>query len=403
MSKLIELNQLYDSVMQTIKQDKTVWKDICRLAGTLYRYEFDNVLMIYAQKPDARLVAEFDTWKKVERYVKRGSKGIAIFPANVINQKLRYVFDIADTGGKEQKLTWQLNEENLSNYMEMLIQTEHLQSDGERNYHEIKNMIWDFTRTYVRYIIQEEISEKVNELEQIVGNEELPRAIELVECSILYAVGTRMNLDEQVLEVVDNLHNIQEFQDEKAISCIGGIVSDVSCHVLRNIAKNLGKLEQDRELKAKVQEPSGGSRQHGTSKIYGSRRTSISRSREQDSTGGKPGTIWSDGTSLPEGELQEQVQHAKKIWNVEYQDDGSERASLSDGRNPGQILLEKESAEESKIDDGTMEVERTGKDESGRNRNKGNHEYLSLNYDQEEVKKQEASFFSPEKDNTVVQ
>ena len=45
------------------------------LTGRLYRYEFDNILMIYAQKPHSTLVADYDTWKKVDRYVKRGSKG----------------------------------------------------------------------------------------------------------------------------------------------------------------------------------------------------------------------------------------------------------------------------------------------------------------------------------------
>lgn len=40
-----------------------------------------------------------NTWKKVNRYVKRGGKGTAINP---------YVFDISDTDGKKRNLTWSL-------------------------------------------------------------------------------------------------------------------------------------------------------------------------------------------------------------------------------------------------------------------------------------------------------
>ena len=62
-----------------------------------YYDEFDNIIMIYAQRPHSTLVADYDTWKKVERYVKRGSKGIAIFPSKALNPRMRYVFDISDT------------------------------------------------------------------------------------------------------------------------------------------------------------------------------------------------------------------------------------------------------------------------------------------------------------------
>ncbi len=100
--------QIYQDVVTRVTRTEADWKAVCRLAGQIYRYEFDNVLMVYAQNPSATLVADYDTWKKVHRYVKRGSRGIAVFPSRALKPGMRYVFDIGDIGGKNVKLAWDL-------------------------------------------------------------------------------------------------------------------------------------------------------------------------------------------------------------------------------------------------------------------------------------------------------
>ena len=99
-----QARQIYDMQIKDVTTSPEKWKSILKLAGNLYRYEFDNILLIYAQRPHATLVADYDTWKKVDRYVMRGSKGIAIFPSRALNTHLRHVFDITDTGGRNVKL-----------------------------------------------------------------------------------------------------------------------------------------------------------------------------------------------------------------------------------------------------------------------------------------------------------
>ena len=69
-------SKLYDAAIDEVTANGRAWKSICRLTGQIYRYEFDNILMVYMQRPGAKLVADFDTWKKVGRYVRRGSRGI---------------------------------------------------------------------------------------------------------------------------------------------------------------------------------------------------------------------------------------------------------------------------------------------------------------------------------------
>nr|WP_295684049.1 ArdC-like ssDNA-binding domain-containing protein [uncultured Lachnoclostridium sp.] len=112
-----QVRQINDIMIREVTTSEAKWRDICCLIGQLYRYKFDNILMIYAQRPHATLVADFDTWKKVNRYVKRGSKGIAFYLSRALSPRMRYVFDISDTGGKKHNLTWSLEGENLADYV----------------------------------------------------------------------------------------------------------------------------------------------------------------------------------------------------------------------------------------------------------------------------------------------
>ena len=67
-----ELRQLYDTAIYESVRGTEQWMQVCKLTGQLYRYEFENILMIYIQRPDAALVADYGKWKEVGRYVKRG-------------------------------------------------------------------------------------------------------------------------------------------------------------------------------------------------------------------------------------------------------------------------------------------------------------------------------------------
>lgn len=80
-----KIKAIYDYAISEAIKGQDEWRKVIYLAGQLYRFEFDNILMIYAQRPDATLVADYDTWKKVGHYVKRGSKGIAVFSPRFLN------------------------------------------------------------------------------------------------------------------------------------------------------------------------------------------------------------------------------------------------------------------------------------------------------------------------------
>ena len=205
-----QARQIYDAQIKDVTTSAEKWKSILKLAGNLYRYEFDNILLIHAQRPHSTLVADYDTWKKVDRYVMRGSKGIAIFPSRALNPHLRYVFDISDTGGRNRKLTWDLEGNTLKEYADFLASEGHITKQETTDRGELYSVIKDFTRKEIGVIMKEEFGERMSELLQLSGSgiteyvqgessgqpkrQGLPDMEQLIERSVLYTVGTRCDL-----------------------------------------------------------------------------------------------------------------------------------------------------------------------------------------------------------------
>lgn len=108
--------QLADDTAQRITHSHQEWTSFLKTAARLYKYPYHEQLMIYAQRPNATACADYDLWNKtMRRYVRRGSKGIALIDPSGDSPKLRYVFDVADTGGRQNSrdpVQWEVNEQN---------------------------------------------------------------------------------------------------------------------------------------------------------------------------------------------------------------------------------------------------------------------------------------------------
>ena len=245
---------IYDSEISNITRSEKNWKDILKVAGQLYRYEFDNIVMVTAQRSPEKstLMADYDTWKKVGRYVKRGAKGCAIFPSRALNLRMRYIFDISDTGGKNVKLTWDLEGENLKNYADFLVSEGQMEQYDSDDVESLKNTLKQFTGTNVWNIIKEEFGDRISELMQLSGSvikefNEKRKGLQqdsdmeqLVYSSVMYAVGTRCGFDLSVQE--QDFSQIVNIKDEEIVYRLGSLVCDVSCSVLREFSKNLKRL-----------------------------------------------------------------------------------------------------------------------------------------------------------------
>lgn len=116
-SKTEFYRQMADHVATQLTGSWQEWAGFLTTAARLYKYPFHEQLLIYAQRPDATACAEYDLWnEKMGRYVRRGSKGIALVDDSGDKPRLRYVFDITDTGTREHSRTpwlWKLEEQHI--------------------------------------------------------------------------------------------------------------------------------------------------------------------------------------------------------------------------------------------------------------------------------------------------
>ena len=115
-SKVQLYAQMADRTAEQITGSFQKWTAFLTTAARLYKYPYNEQLMIFAQRPEATACAEYDLWnKQMRRYVRRGSKGIALVDTSSDQPKLRYVFDVSDTSGGENSrrpYLWEYRQEH---------------------------------------------------------------------------------------------------------------------------------------------------------------------------------------------------------------------------------------------------------------------------------------------------
>ena len=363
MSVDYKVRAIYEEEIHDVTKSADKWKTVLRLAGNLYRYEFDNIIMIYAQKPRATLCADYDTWKLVDRFVKRGSKGIAIFPSRALNPRMRYVFDISDTGGKKKNLTWTLEGDFLKDYLDMLVSEGQIKQYDGTDRNTMMTSLKDFTKTEIRGIIEEEFEDRMSELMQLSGSvikefftkrkglpEDMSISEQLVFQSVMYVVGTRCGFDLSMQE--QDFSQIVNVTDEDTIYRLGSLVCDVSCSVLKSFNRNLKTIENERRLS------------YGRDGVNVSRSgwTTVSEHSDGGTEPSESGQIRENGDEVSTGEQSKQIQDTVPIRDARGEDEGSGRGSESVVRPADGELSSETQTRESILNNGDVENQRTGED-----------------------------------------
>ena len=380
MSADTKTSKLYDAAIDEVTGSGQAWKSICRLTGQLYRYEFDNILMVYMQRPGARLIADFDTWKRVGRYVRRGSKGIAIFPSRALKPEIRYVFDISDTGGRESRLTWEFDRNTIKAYAAWIREKEgSALTEGKES---DKSFLKGFTENRIGVIMDSEFGERITEFVNLAGNKQITEngrvqeitAVEALKRSVMYAVFTRCGFDLPTEK--QDFSFITAFTKEEEVYRLGSLLSDISCEVLRGIANDLKQMEE-RSI-ANGRDNNDVSRGSGRDAVPGPQ--SSGGNSEHD----KSGEVRSKGDGVPEEEPQRQIPDAVKVRKTGGEDAGSGGRSEPDDGRAGEQLPEEQPAEGQKLDNGDVAATPAGEDAGRGNRDERSSDAVPL----EDSKKQ---------------
>ena len=218
------------------------WTDYLTTASRLYKYPFADQLMIYAQRPDATACAEFDIWRnRMNRYVRRGSKGIALLDESSGFPRLHYVFDVSDTGVRRNSRdpeVWQLGPDLVQPVSEMLAATYGI--SGERVSQQLADIAgklvadyWDNNGEDIRAIVDGSLLMDYDE----AGVEMQFKSAAAI--SVTYTLLERCGFEPAGWFDKDDFQAIHDFSTPDAVFALGAAVSDMSREVLRNIERTV--------------------------------------------------------------------------------------------------------------------------------------------------------------------
>ena len=218
------------------------WTDYLTTASRLYKYSFADQLMIYAQRPDATACADFDIWNnRMNRYVRRGAKGIALLDESSGFPRLHYVFDVSDTGVRRNSRdpeVWQYNDDLKQPVSEMLAATYGI--SGERVSQQLADVAgklvadyWDNNGGDIRAIVDGSLLMDYDE----AGVEMQFKSAAAI--SVTYTLLERCGFEPAGWFDKDDFQAIYNFSTPDAVFALGGAVSNMSREVLRNIERTV--------------------------------------------------------------------------------------------------------------------------------------------------------------------
>ena len=218
------------------------WTDYLTTASRLYKYSFADQLMIYAQRPDATACASFDIWNnRMNRYVRRGSKGIALLDQSSSVPRLHYVFDVSDTGVRRNSRdpeVWQLGPDLVQPVSEMIareygVYHERLSQQISDLTGKLVDSYWDNNSGDILDIVDGSFLIDYDE----AGQEFQFKSAAAI--SILYMVLERCGLEPDGHFDRDDFQAIFSFSTPAALYALGTAVSECSRDVLRNIERTV--------------------------------------------------------------------------------------------------------------------------------------------------------------------
>ncbi len=248
-SNITDLAQMADNTATQITASHTDWTDFLTTAARLYKYPYHEQLMIFAQCPDATACAGYEVWNdKMHRYVRRGRKGIALIDASSDKPRIRYVFDISDTGGKENSrrpYLWQYRLEHEDAVTVVLEQEYGVSREKgfadqlEQIARQMAKEYWDEHQHDIIHIVDDSFLEEYDDFN--IGVQFRNAAA----VSITYALMSRCGLEPDEYFEHEDFLSIFDFNTPATVAALGSAVSEANQKVLRQIEVTVKNYERE--------------------------------------------------------------------------------------------------------------------------------------------------------------
>ena len=352
------------------------WADFLSLAGRLYKYPYSDQLLIYAQRPDATACAEYDVWNnRMNRFVRRGSKGIALVDDNGGTPHLRYVFDVSDTGTRRNSLDpdlWQMDYSFREPVAEMLAKTYGVSDPNfAQQLADLSGKLvedyWDNNAQEIRDIVDGSLLE---------GYDDLGLEMEFKSAgaiSITWMLLSRCGIDPEGWFDREDFQAVYSFSTPEAANVLGTAVTESCSQVLRQIERTIKTTTRRRNIER--------SQEYEQLNLYSERGLSDSEPGPRSGPVQAPGQVRTDAADVSQNPPASDLQSDAAVREPVFSPAGSGR----DGA-PASGTDDAPAGEESRSDGGAESPrpdEMGGLDErlqgtSGRNADGGTHQQLSF-------------------------
>ena len=252
-SKYQEYRQMADTAERQLTSSYKSWTQFLRTAARLYKYPYNEQVMIHAQRPDAIACAEYDFWnKKMGRFVRRGSTGIALIDTSGQKPQLRYVFDVADTGEREHSRPvhlWQFRAEHEDAVAATLERSYDISGNNgiveqmESAAAQLAKEYWADHKRDILYNIDDSYLDGYDEFNTEVQFRNAAKA------SITYMLMSRCGLEPEAYLEPEDFMPVFDFNTPAAVAALGTAVSEISQQVLRQIEVAIRNYERERSQK----------------------------------------------------------------------------------------------------------------------------------------------------------
>ena len=352
-SKLDFYTQMADRTAKQVTRSFGEWTAFLETMGRLYKYPFHEQLMIFAQKPEATACADYDLWnKRMGRYVRRGTKGIALIDTSGDNPRLKYVFDVSDTGGRENSRRlnlWEYREEHQDAVTTALenrfgVSGENgLANQLEQIASKLVTEYWNDNRRDILGILEDSFLEEYDDFNVEVAFRNAATV------STTYTLMSRCGLDPGDYFEHEDFLSVFDFNTRDTIAVLGSAVSNSSEQILRQIAVTVKNYEREASLQRQAERMVKDGEQPG---VHAERGLPVSQFGSERDRNEAPGQVRTN---------EEEVSAGAQAGAVESNDSIGDPVPASEGNRRGgepQAGADDARADEASRRDGGDEVER---------------------------------------------
>lgn len=252
MNRITYLSELYERSITELTKSRDNWMELLSCMARYYKYSFDNNVLIYAQRPDASLLATMDIWNsnKIGRWVNKGAKSIAVIDLSNPKASLKYLFDLMDTNGSHESFRhvmsfmWDLEEQ----YRPGIIAKFHDKYNADTA--SIESCIYDLVGKRINDILPDYMQGfSVTDTDSILYD--LPieavreQFSEIVRDSVSYMVFKKCGLSTDMFEE-DGFENISHFSNMELFMRLGSITVTIARPILREINLEIENIKYER-------------------------------------------------------------------------------------------------------------------------------------------------------------